>query len=690
MVSHIGTEAGRTASECLCERSRRTYRTVRVAPVPAIWMRHLLSELKVDFAEERGNAARCRVKTEPCSEHGSGSSPSSPASVGVSPSPGNQPSATYTPLVSPLTSHREGTATTTRPGPATDSMPCYQASYGGSPTGATTVNRDSGSSYADSYYGENTVYQPDHLPGEHYHSPPMDYNGSDPAAMRMEQMERMERMEHAGYHQDYKPLPSFVDVYGETKPSCLYQPKNGGSSMPYQHPDENPSPHMDHYKPSPPPTPTYSSQYDYPTNTQMLLGTGPMSPHGGHMFFKHSPPSTPTTPYPPMMYEGGFQGMQHEFYGPGIGRYPPPLYMRPGQQLHPPPVTSSGSSSKGTGEGTCAVCGDNAACQHYGVRTCEGCKGFFKRTVQKNAKYVCLGNKNCPVDKRRRNRCQFCRFQKCLAVGMVKEVVRTDSLKGRRGRLPSKPKSPQEQSPPSPPVSLITALVRAHVDSSPTPPTLNYNLQFKMPGEEGESPKSDTERVQQFYDLLCSSIEVIRTWAEKIPGFPDLLKEDQELLFQSACLELFVLRLAYRSAPSEERLVFCNGAVLHQQQCVRSFGEWINYIMEFSKSLHAMNVDISAFACMAALVLITERHGLKEPEKVEELQNKIISSLRDHVTYNVHAQNRPHYFSKLLVKLPELRTLSVQGLQRIFYLKLEDLLPTPPMIDNLFLDTLPF
>lgn len=46
------------------------------------------------------------------------------------------------------------------------------------------------------------------------------------------------------------------------------------------------------------------------------------------------------------------------------------------------------------------------------------------------------------------------------------KVVRTDSLKGRRGRLPSKPKSPQESSP-SPPVSLITLLVRAHLDSSP-------------------------------------------------------------------------------------------------------------------------------------------------------------------------------------------------------------------------------
>ena len=112
--------------------------------------------------------------------------------------------------------------------------------------------------------------------------------------------------------------------------------------------------------------------------------------------------------------------------------------------------------------------------QHYGVRTCEGCKGFFKRTVQKNAKYVCLADKSCPVDKRRRNRCQFCRFQKCLAVGMVKEVVRTDSLKGRRGRLPTKPRTAQD-APPAPPVALITSLVRAHVESTPKLESLDYS-----------------------------------------------------------------------------------------------------------------------------------------------------------------------------------------------------------------------
>ena len=106
---------------------------------------------------------------------------------------------------------------------------------------------------------------------------------------------------------------------------------------------------------------------------------------------------------------------------------PPPLRTasgssgstKSGRGGHTGSGNSGSSAAKSTGSLLCAVCGDNAACQHYGVRTCEGCKGFFKRTVQKNAKYVCLADKNCPVDKRRRNRCQYCRFQKCLHFGMV-------------------------------------------------------------------------------------------------------------------------------------------------------------------------------------------------------------------------------------------------------------------------------
>ncbi|XP_076344565.1 putative nuclear hormone receptor HR38 [Tachypleus tridentatus] len=374
---------------------------------------------------------------------------------------------------------------------------------------------------------------------------------------------------------------------------------------------------------------------------------------------------------------------------------PPPLDISHGVQLQTstthtvtsPSVQSFSKDSVPSLSQMCAVCGDNAACQHYGVRTCEGCKGFFKRTVQKGAKYVCLGSRDCPVDKRRRNRCQFCRFQKCLAVGMVKEVVRTDSLKGRRGRLPSKVKSPRD-SPPSPPVSLITALVRAHVDTTPDIAYLDLSS-FHEPLKV-ESPSTDGDKVQQFYNLLISSLDVIRVFAEKIPGFKDLDESDQELLFHSASLELFALRLAYRIKPEENRITFCNGETLHIEQCRRGFGDWLSAILEFSQALHDLHIDISAFACLCALTLITERHGLKYPQKVEHLQMKVINSLRDHVTYNNEAQKKPHYFPRILAKLPELRTLSAQGLQRLFYLRIEGLVPAPTLVTKMFVLNFPF
>lgn len=56
---------------------------------------------------------------------------------------------------------------------------------------------------------------------------------------------------------------------------------------------------------------------------------------------------------------------------------------------------------------------------------------------------------------------------------------------------------------------------------------------------------------------------------------------------------------------SEDKLVFCNGLVLHRFQCLRGFGEWLDSIRDFSTHLQSLNLDSSAFACLAALVLLT-------------------------------------------------------------------------------------
>ncbi|XP_063051282.1 steroidogenic factor 1a [Engraulis encrasicolus] len=86
-------------------------------------------------------------------------------------------------------------------------------------------------------------------------------------------------------------------------------------------------------------------------------------------------------------------------------------------------------------EDLCPVCGDTVSGYHYGLLTCESCKGFFKRTVQNNKKYTCAENQSCRIDKTQRKRCPFCRFQKCLNVGMRLEAVRADRMRGGRNKF---------------------------------------------------------------------------------------------------------------------------------------------------------------------------------------------------------------------------------------------------------------
>lgn len=101
--------------------------------------------------------------------------------------------------------------------------------------------------------------------------------------------------------------------------------------------------------------------------------------------------------------------------------------------LIPPPVGGGNTTSNQTNqngdpidfkhlfEELCPVCGDKVSGYHYGLLTCESCKGFFKRTVQNKKVYTCVAERNCHIDKTQRKRCPFCRFNKCITVGMKLE-----------------------------------------------------------------------------------------------------------------------------------------------------------------------------------------------------------------------------------------------------------------------------
>lgn len=83
----------------------------------------------------------------------------------------------------------------------------------------------------------------------------------------------------------------------------------------------------------------------------------------------------------------------------------------------------------------CGVCGDRATGFHFNAMTCEGCKGFFRRSMKRKALFTCPFNGDCRITKDNRRHCQACRLKRCVDIGMMKEFILTDEEVQRKREM---------------------------------------------------------------------------------------------------------------------------------------------------------------------------------------------------------------------------------------------------------------
>uniref|UniRef100_A0A2K5VNG8 Retinoic acid receptor RXR n=1 Tax=Macaca fascicularis TaxID=9541 RepID=A0A2K5VNG8_MACFA len=308
----------------------------------------------------------------------------------------------------------------------------------------------------------------------------------------------------------------------------------------------------------------------------------------------------------------------------------------------------------------CAICGDRSSGKHYGVYSCEGCKGFFKRTVRKDLTYTCRDNKDCLIDKRQRNRCQYCRYQKCLAMGMKREAVQEERQRGK-DRNENEVESTSSANEDMPVERILEAELAVE------PKTETY-VEANM----GLNPSSVSHH-------LCRACQdgSVTCWLCGLPpgsgeGASPVGPGDSRV---TMCLpgwnELLIASFSHRSIAVKDGILLATGLHVHRNSAHSAgVGAIFDRVLtELVSKMRDMQMDKTELGCLRAIVLFNpDSKGLSNPAEVEALREKVYASLEAYCKHKYPEQ--PGRFAKLLLRLPALRSIGLKCLEHLFFFKL--------------------
>ncbi|XP_020015610.1 oxysterols receptor LXR-beta [Castor canadensis] len=389
------------------------------------------------------------------------------------------------------------------------------------------------------------------------------------------------------------------------------------------------------------------------------------------------------------------------------------------QEEEPERKRKKGPAPKMLGHELCRVCGDKASGFHYNVLSCEGCKGFFRRSVVHGGagRYACRGSGTCQMDAFMRRKCQLCRLRKCKEAGMREQCV----LSEEQIRKKKIQKQQQQQQPPpvepagssssasgsaaSPGGSevggqgsgegesvqltaaqelMIQQLVAAQLQCNKR----SFSDQPKVtPWPLGADPQSRDARQQRFAhftELAIISVQEIVDFAKQVPGFLQLGREDQIALLKASTIEIMLLETARRYNHETECITFLKDFTYSKDDFHRAGlqVEFINPIFEFSRAMRRLGLDDAEYALLIAInIFSADRPNVQEPSRVEELQQPYVEALLSYT--RIKRPQDQLRFPRMLMKLVSLRTLSSVHSEQVFALRLQDK-KLPPLLSEIW------
>lgn len=174
----------------------------------------------------------------------------------------------------------------------------------------------------------------------------------------------------------------------------------------------------------------------------------------------------------------------------------------------------------------------------------------------------------------------------------------------------------------------------------------------------GRSGRSVQEIWEDFSLSFTPAVREVVEFAKHIPGFQALSQHDQVTLLKAGTFEVLMVRFASLFDVKEQTVTFMSRTKYSLEELWgMGMGDLLSSMFEFSEKLSALDLTDEELGLFTAVVLVSaDRSGMEDTASVEQLQETLIRALRALVLKTHPAETSR--FTKLLLKLPDLRTLN--------------------------------
>ncbi|XP_033278757.1 estrogen receptor beta isoform X1 [Orcinus orca] len=376
------------------------------------------------------------------------------------------------------------------------------------------------------------------------------------------------------------------------------------------------------------------------------------------------------------------------------------------------PVTSPSSKRDAH---FCAVCSDYASGYHYGVWSCEGCKAFFKRSIQGHNDYICPATNQCTIDKNRRKSCQACRLRKCYEVGMVKcgsrrercgyRVVRRQRNSDEQLHCLSKAKKNGGH------VTRVKELLLSALSPEQLVLTL---LEAEPPHvlvSRPSTPFTEASMMMSLTKLADKELVHMIGWAKKIPGFVELSLYDQVRLLESCWLEVLMVGLMWRSIDHPGKLIFAPDLVLDrllqrenlnllrmrgksgylslfltrdEGKCVEGILEIFDMLLATTSRFRELKLQHKEYLCVKAMILLNSSvyPSAEAPQEADSSRKlaHLLNAVTDALVWviaksGIPSQQQSIRLANLLMLLSHVRHASNKGMEHLLNMKCKNVVP---------------